>query len=107
LYFAADLVQLPPFLAHARLVLRPLHALAQLIHVREHLLLLLAQAFQSPRTSSRSASERASLQSSLQFLEPLVQVLLAAGEFLQTVEHLQLPRAVPRFAGVGPGAAFR
>jgi len=86
----ARLVQLAPFLCHPRLVFGTVHALAQLVHVREHLLLLLLEAFQAPPNFLAFFLRPRLLQSRLKLFEPIVQILLPAGQLLQPIHRLQL-----------------
>jgi len=90
------LLQLLAFTGHAGLVLRPLHPLAHLVHVRHHLLLFFLQPFEAPADFGPFLLAARLLQGALEFLEPVVQILLAAGQLLQTIEHLQLFPALAR-----------
>ena len=98
LHVVAGLIQLLALLRHLRLIFGPVHALAQFIHVREHLLLLLLEPFQPALDFLPFLLGARLLQGRLQFFEPVVQVLLPPGQFLQTVLRLQLFPAlgVPR-----------
>ena len=86
----ASLVELPPLIGHARLVFGPVHALAQLVHVREHLLFFLLEALEAAAEVFALVLGARFLQRGLQFFEPIIGVLLAAGQFLQSIHHLQV-----------------
>ena len=83
-------VELLPGVGHARLVFGAFHSLAQLVNVRQHFLLFFAQTFQSSSNLFALSLGLRLLERGLQFLEPLVQVLLALRQFLQPVQHLEL-----------------
>ena len=86
----ARLVQLLPLVGHTRLVLGAVHPLLKLVHVGQHLLFFLLKAFEAALQFRALLFVASFLQSGLQFFEAFVQILLAPGQFLQTVHHLQL-----------------
>ena len=78
------------FLGHPRLVFRPVHPLPQLIHIGEHVLLLLAEAIEPIPRGLAVLLRLRLLERGLEFLEAVVQILLPLGQFLETVDDLQL-----------------
>ena len=90
LHFAASLFELFARVGHGRLVFTALHSLPQLISIREQRLLLFAQALEPALKLLAFLIGLRRLQGSLQFLDALVEVLLALGQLLEAVEHLEL-----------------
>ena len=84
----ASLVELLLFIRHAGLVFRPLHPLAHLIHISEHLLLFLLETFEATFDLFFFLLGLRLLQRGLQFLHALIQILLTAGQLLEPVHHL-------------------
>src|SRR6185503_8619961 len=66
------------------------HPLAQFVDVGQHLLLLFAQSFQAAADLLAFFIGLGLLERILQFLDLFIQILLALGEFLKAIEHLQL-----------------
>ena len=84
-----SLIQLLPGFGHLALVLRAVHSLAKFIDIGQHFLLFVPQAFEFPADCLAVLLGFGFLKRRLQFLEPLIDVKLTAGEFLQPVEHLK------------------
>ena len=84
----ARLVELLLFIRHAGLIFRPLHPLAHLIHISEHLLLFLLETFEATFDVLFLLLSLRLLQRGLQFLHAFVQILLTAGQLLEPVHHL-------------------
>jgi hypothetical protein len=88
--FGSRLVKLLTFLGHVGLVFGAFHPLAQFVHVREHVLLFVAEALQLlPELLAFLFGFRL-LEGGLKFPEPLVEVLLALGQFLEAAGDLKL-----------------
>ena len=66
------------------------HPLAQLVHIFHHLPLIFPQAFELMFDGLAFGLAAGLFQCGLQFLEPLVEILLAASQLLEPVENLQL-----------------
>ena len=77
-------------LRHPRLILRPVHALAQFVNVGQHLPLFLPQTLEASADFLPLLLRLRLLQRGLQFFDARVEVLLALRQFLQTVQHLKL-----------------
>ncbi len=90
----ARLFELSLLLGHLRLDFGALHALAQFVHVGEHLALLFLEAFELAAQLLAPGFVVRRLQGGLEFLEPFVHVFLAAGEFLQAILDLHLGAAL-------------
>ena len=84
------LLQFLPGFCHAGFILLVRHPLVQFIQLAEQLLLLFLQALQLPAQLLFCFPVFRSQQFGLQFLHPLVQVVLAAREILETAQHLQV-----------------
>ncbi len=78
------------FVGHARLILRLLHSLADLIHIGEHLLLFLLQPLEPTLDLFAFLLGFRLLQRGLELLQALIEVLLAPRKFLQAVGHREL-----------------
>lgn len=72
------------------MILRTIHALAQLINIRQHVALLLLQAFQFAAKLLPLFLGARLLERGLEFLESLIHRLLASREFLKPVDCLDL-----------------
>ena len=83
-------VELLPGVGHARLVFGSFHPLPQLVNVGQHFLLFFAQTLQSAPDFLTLRLGLRLLERVLEFLEPLVEVLLALGQFLEPIQHLEL-----------------
>ena len=86
----ARLIQLLPRLGLRTGVGRLRELLAQFVHVREHLPLLIAQAFELALDVLALLVGARGLQGILQLAQTLVQILLPLGKLLQAVRRLQL-----------------
>ncbi len=71
-------------------VFRPVHPLAHLVNVGEHLLLLFLQALEAALEVFALLLALGLLERGLQFLQTFIQILLATRELLQAVHHLEL-----------------
>jgi len=86
----ASLFELLAGFRHAGLVLGLVHPLAQFIDIGQHFLFFLAKPFEPPLDFLAFLVRLGFLQGGLQFLKALVEILLALGEFLQTIQDLEL-----------------
>ena len=84
----AALVNLLACVGHAVAILFPLHPLAQLVGIAEDLLLLFPQPLELPLDLFACRLGLGGLEGRLQFLEPIIDVILPLGELAQTVEDL-------------------
>ncbi len=101
LHVLAGLVHLAALLGKARLVFGTFHALPQLVGVGEHLLLLVFEPFELAPDFLAFGLGPGFVEGRLKFAQALVEVLLAAGEFLQAVEDLELFAAFGGLRGLG------
>ncbi len=99
LHIVAGLLELLALFGHARLVFGRVHPLLKFVHVGEHLLLLFLETLEPASDFLLFLFRVGFAQGGLEFLQPFVDVLLAAGQFLEPVEHLELFAA----GGVGGG----
>jgi len=106
LHVLAGLVHLAALLGKARLVLGTFHALPQFVGVGEHLLLLVFEPFDLAPDFLALGLGPGFVEGGLKLAQPLVEVLLAAGEFLQAVEDLELFAAFGGLRGLGLALGF-
>ena len=93
----AGLLEFTAQFRHACLVFRALGALLKFVEVSQHSLLFFLETLELAAEFFALGLGLGFLKGRLKFLEPLIEILLAAGEFLKAIEDLEV------FAALGGG----